>query len=84
MQQPHDRQLGEVFVEHAAGRRHPRPAVTDTLAIGPASPQLANEVRAVQVATRLADGEEDFHCWIPAIVIAVRSSTRKQERWAKR
>ena len=48
-------------MQRAAGRRHPRPAVADELTIRPPPPQLANQIRAVQIAAGLADGEEDFH-----------------------
>jgi hypothetical protein len=61
MQEPHHGQLGQVFVENAAGSRHPRSAVANALAVGPPALELADEVCAMQVAAGFTDGEKDFH-----------------------
>ena len=53
--EPHQRELGEIFVQFATGRRHPRSAVADEFKIVAAAAELADQVGSVQVAAGLAD-----------------------------
>lgn len=60
-QKPHHGQHREVGVQLATGGGHAGAAIADRFQLGTAGAQGANQVRGVQVATRLADGKEDLH-----------------------
>ena len=60
-EKPHHGQGREIGVQFAAGRRHQRAAVADAFDIRPPRTELPDQVRAVQIAARLAGGKEDLH-----------------------
>ena len=61
--EPHDGQFGQIGVELAADRRHPRTTVADGLEPRAALLQLANEVGGVQVAAGFTGAEEQPQSW---------------------
>src|SRR4051812_8331177 len=58
---PHHGQLCEVFMQLTASRRHPRTTISHTFTIRPTPPQLANQIRAMQITTRLTNREKYLH-----------------------
>jgi hypothetical protein len=60
-EEKHDGELREIFVQGAAGRRHPRSAIADGLQVGISRAEFANEVCPMHIAARLANGEKDGH-----------------------
>ena len=83
-EEPHDGQPREVFMQLTPGRGHARPAVADRFDIWIARLKFTNQIRAMQVNARFADGEEDFHAANRQFLGVMRRFEQKIAKGAKK